>query len=639
MDSRPMAPSVTQPVLSAPALRLLSNPGGHLLAPLPPKGIKREGVDGSPATPGALASSSSGSTSKRGAKVSLACASCQKAHTSCDAARPCGRCVKRGEGHLCVDAPRKAPRSTAASISASAASCSTCPLNSSQLRPLLPRPSSGSSGAPARCIALAPKPIGSAGESSGRNGMTCTASATTTPKSDLKGNMTPATAAALFAANQHQQQQTLQRSFSDPSLANLSLFSNASSPAMSFQSPLPKGSAFIPPSTTSMFLSSAPAAFVNMHDGFNAFSTLPGDDLPQFHTYQRLMDSFDVVTEKQTPPSVSFGGGVSFGTGDQSSQFMLPDDDLLPPPPQQLSGNHNQQQPIRTTTKIPPCHIPSLVDSGAGGFVYDNVDSSWLDMLLRPSVPSSTSAVDGSTTMNSNNLTAAGGGGASNFEFGLISWLAATPAVGVVSAPHQEQNHGSSNLMTDSEMNRMLEALSGSTTNFNSNGSGGVSGATVVPAAAAAAAATAPAGNVMAGQIAQTPAPPRKRAAPLRKRKVATCPVKSRVGLQKRVEVPGPGVAAAGTNVVTVDTFLTDLEHLLQPTPAASTTFESGNLNGTSSTSLGHQNNSDLKNFSSDDVTAWIDAWGKEIADESFGKSGCSVGCSDCPFHDSSLDW
>ncbi|KAJ3023445.1 hypothetical protein HKX48_003139 [Thoreauomyces humboldtii] len=40
-------------------------------------------------------------------KVCQACIACRKAHMSCDLVRPCGRCTKRGMGHLCVDAPKK----------------------------------------------------------------------------------------------------------------------------------------------------------------------------------------------------------------------------------------------------------------------------------------------------------------------------------------------------------------------------------------------------------------------------------------------------------------------------------------------------------------------------------------------------
>ncbi|KAJ3174652.1 hypothetical protein HDU87_007024 [Geranomyces variabilis] len=40
-------------------------------------------------------------------KVCQACILCRKAHMSCDEVRPCGRCVRRGVAHLCLDAPKK----------------------------------------------------------------------------------------------------------------------------------------------------------------------------------------------------------------------------------------------------------------------------------------------------------------------------------------------------------------------------------------------------------------------------------------------------------------------------------------------------------------------------------------------------
>ncbi|KAJ3300527.1 hypothetical protein HK104_010469 [Borealophlyctis nickersoniae] len=52
-------------------------------------------------------------------KVCQACTACRKAHMSCEEARPCGRCTKRGLAHLCHDAPKKGepqPRSTSTSL-------------------------------------------------------------------------------------------------------------------------------------------------------------------------------------------------------------------------------------------------------------------------------------------------------------------------------------------------------------------------------------------------------------------------------------------------------------------------------------------------------------------------------------------
>lgn len=69
-------------------------------------------VGGSPHYAGAAASTSApgngltptGRTKKpRRSKVAEACKFCRKSHMSCDAGRPCSRCVKRGIAHLCRD--------------------------------------------------------------------------------------------------------------------------------------------------------------------------------------------------------------------------------------------------------------------------------------------------------------------------------------------------------------------------------------------------------------------------------------------------------------------------------------------------------------------------------------------------------
>ncbi|TPX60907.1 hypothetical protein PhCBS80983_g01428 [Powellomyces hirtus] len=53
-------------------------------------------------------------------KVCQACIHCRKAHMSCDEVRPCGRCIKRGMAHLCVDAPKKVDQPKP---------CFTCPVS------------------------------------------------------------------------------------------------------------------------------------------------------------------------------------------------------------------------------------------------------------------------------------------------------------------------------------------------------------------------------------------------------------------------------------------------------------------------------------------------------------------------------
>ncbi|KAJ3196366.1 hypothetical protein HK101_009179 [Irineochytrium annulatum] len=74
---------------------------------------------------------------KRRRMTTGACATCQKSHLSCDGARPCARCVRRGEPNRCVDPPRKVR------VKAVGTSCNGCPVVAQhQQRPLLPMPAS-----------------------------------------------------------------------------------------------------------------------------------------------------------------------------------------------------------------------------------------------------------------------------------------------------------------------------------------------------------------------------------------------------------------------------------------------------------------------------------------------------------------
>ncbi|KAJ3105226.1 hypothetical protein HDU97_008380 [Phlyctochytrium planicorne] len=78
-------------------------------------------------------------------KVGNACIACQKAHVSCEEKRPCQRCIRRNEAHLCTDAPRKSVVMAAAKAAAQAAGmaledCASCPV---VRRPLLPKMSVG----------------------------------------------------------------------------------------------------------------------------------------------------------------------------------------------------------------------------------------------------------------------------------------------------------------------------------------------------------------------------------------------------------------------------------------------------------------------------------------------------------------
>lgn len=65
-----------------------------------------------PAAPTSTTSAAASTPSKdkgakktRKSKVAEACKFCRRSHMSCDAGRPCGRCVKRDIAHLCRDEP------------------------------------------------------------------------------------------------------------------------------------------------------------------------------------------------------------------------------------------------------------------------------------------------------------------------------------------------------------------------------------------------------------------------------------------------------------------------------------------------------------------------------------------------------
>ncbi|KAJ3296328.1 hypothetical protein HDU79_007012 [Rhizoclosmatium sp. JEL0117] len=539
----------------------------HLLAPLPP-------------SKGTLAASKRESQSeeatpppKRPAKVSLACAACQKAHTSCDAARPCARCVKRGESDKCVDAPRKPPRVSQKNKDPSASvaqqPCGSCPLNRS-LRPILPKPILPAP--PPGCAVLAPKPQ-------------------------------PGLAAALGS---NPARMLANRSQSDPNLANLSLFqhhhhssscasaccSNSMSPAIN--SPFP-GTPMLP-----HLQQQQPQTPFNRTASSDSLFLLPEDDISVFRS---------TPTQQQ-----------------QQSFFMLPDDDL--------PTNTNNTQPLQSSQKrIPPCHIPSLV-SGPGGFVYDNVDNSWLDMLLHPP-PLVSQPPPGAIV---------------NFEFGLMNWLSSVPQPGSIpvglggSSSGIHDNPGmmgslggnsTSGMMTNEELQGMMNAFS-SGDNVNSAATTGTTTSQLLPLLSAVPQhqrqqQEQPLFGIPPPQVSSSStsipssAPLITIKPPPKARK---CPVKSK---RAKPDAPAPATVAPGTNVVTVDTFLTDLEHLLAPS-------SSNTLNMPSSSSSS-SHDATLKSFSSEDVSAWIDQWGKEIQDEKFGTSGCGVGCSDCPFHDPKLDW
>ncbi|ORY53236.1 hypothetical protein BCR33DRAFT_761474, partial [Rhizoclosmatium globosum] len=330
------------------------------------------------------------------------------------------------------------------------------------------------------------------------------------------------------------------RSQSDPNLANLSLFqhhhhssscasaccSNSMSPAIN--SPFP-GTPILP-----HLQQQQPQTPFNRTASSDSLFLLPEDDISVFRS---------TPTQQQ-----------------QQSFFMLPDDDL--------PSNTNNTQPLQSSQKrIPPCHIPSLV-SGPGGFVYDNVDNSWLDMLLHPP-PLVSQPPPGAIV---------------NFEFGLMNWLSTVPQPGSIpvglggSSSGIHDNPGmmgslggnsTSGMMTNEELQGMMNSFS-SGDNVNSTATTGTTTSQLLPLLSAV-----PQHQQQQQEQPLFGIPPPQvsssstsipSSAPLitikPPPKARKCPVKSK---RAKPDAPAPATVAPGTNVVTVDTFLTDLEYLLAP--------------------------------------------------------------------------
>ncbi|GAA5856700.1 hypothetical protein JCM9279_000307 [Rhodotorula babjevae] len=105
------------------AASVASSSGGNASSTTKGKGKGRAAdSDGTPAPPGAApkGKKGGGKGGKRGQQVGpdgkpvpkkkkagRACAACQKAHLTCDDARPCARCIKKGCPEECVDGARK----------------------------------------------------------------------------------------------------------------------------------------------------------------------------------------------------------------------------------------------------------------------------------------------------------------------------------------------------------------------------------------------------------------------------------------------------------------------------------------------------------------------------------------------------
>ena len=106
-STTPTAPSpvIVRPIVATP---------GKQSSETTPAAAKREvsmashdSDDGSPSGGDNATTKSASSARAKRKKASRACLHCQKAHLTCDDARPCGRCVKRGLAGTCHDGVRK----------------------------------------------------------------------------------------------------------------------------------------------------------------------------------------------------------------------------------------------------------------------------------------------------------------------------------------------------------------------------------------------------------------------------------------------------------------------------------------------------------------------------------------------------
>ncbi|KAJ7287834.1 transcription activator of gluconeogenesis ERT1 [Mycena rebaudengoi] len=116
--SAPFPPPESNPTATAPAQKQIQPQPPPTSSQLPAS-LKRkqaqislqnpgdDTVDSSPEAPAQVLSRPRGRDGPKKKKASRACAHCQKAHLTCDDARPCQRCVKRGIAADCIEGHRK----------------------------------------------------------------------------------------------------------------------------------------------------------------------------------------------------------------------------------------------------------------------------------------------------------------------------------------------------------------------------------------------------------------------------------------------------------------------------------------------------------------------------------------------------
>ncbi|KAJ3378358.1 hypothetical protein HDU84_007633 [Entophlyctis sp. JEL0112] len=285
-------------------------------------------------------------------RIANACQMCKASHTSCDAARPCSRCVKRGEAHLCVDAPRKASRKPSLVLAKSVTPLQLYPPASSVkgMRPLLPKP-------PVALRPLLPA----------------------NPTAKFLGKGRSLSTSAIDGAQ--------------PSVAShLSFVQQQSCPVQPFQYSASLSSLFGGAIPSQRRLPGEPVSawkeIEKQQEGVCRQLTSTNHFLTHENLNGSWLNSLFDANLKAAHDLSPTGNDAACGSAFKSSQ-MLPhlDDPFLLLPTDDIPASKASGDVSSAVKKnlIPPCHVPAPVP-GDSGFVYENVDTSWLEMLMRPTL-------------------------------------------------------------------------------------------------------------------------------------------------------------------------------------------------------------------------------------------------------------
>ncbi|KAJ3112349.1 hypothetical protein HK100_002369, partial [Physocladia obscura] len=384
---------------------------------------------------------------------------------------------------------------------------------------------------------------------------------------------------------------------------NMNLLSSPSSssilPTHHSTSTLPSPLKF-PNSSTSIF---------NSHSEMNSTSDLnltnqfiDSSTMRQSFSSSSLIDSFMSNLNNNTTVAAT-----SVTSDLINSLFMLPDDDIPV-----IIGNTDassfRENHTRKHHLIPPCHIPSLI-TGENGFVYENVDTSWLEMLMQPS---------SSATVT--------------IPLSLQQHHAPTPPPPPQSLKRPESSETNFWKIGQSDVEfTFSKQLDSSSSNSSVSAVVGVQSLPILPkslagshsdTSAAAATATCPVSSSQMKKIKRNSALRKQQSVSISAIPATTLNDEFSIKVDAATATTTAAPAPMQTSTSIMNSLLPDLQHNLTMSasnPAAAPTSMKSN---------------EVKTFSSEDVGAWIDAWGQEVeVDEMFGGPGCLVGCRDCPFH------